>query len=440
MALLKKRLEEAKATAAAAASSKAVKEEAKEDIKAIRASCSRRRSARSRASTPTRTRRRRRRRTTPASRQTRPSARWNACARNSRRRRPRFAPSPSASRRRAPRRCKSASARAEQRTKLEEELAARESERHKQVLKLKEVLKEHADAKKRIAEEDAPEEGEVDLNPASARATPASGARGGSLAAHIASADNSRDGPSPSPHYRADGPAPSPHYRQDSNQGLDRWGSGTPGAGPGGWGTPGVDAGGPYGHRPRMGMGMGMGMGMSGEIRAGDWMCPKGCGNVFASKMRCFPMWHSETGGTAGETPHGRLGSLTRRGAMRRDETRMAFEASRTVIFISVEGVRAFHLDPRLLEKFARLRYAPSTPPPRPAPPPLRTRRRHRGYLSRVVRRRARAGAVRPPRLRRRAPRTPTSCPPWVSPPPPPPGLACFSTRLFPRWRSYSPS
>ena len=37
MALLKKRLEEAKATAAAAASSKAVKEEAKEDIKAIRA-------------------------------------------------------------------------------------------------------------------------------------------------------------------------------------------------------------------------------------------------------------------------------------------------------------------------------------------------------------------------------------------------------------------
>ena len=24
------------------------------------------------------------------------------------------------------------------------------------------------------------------------------------------------------------------------------------------------------------------------EIRAGDWMCPKGCGNVFASKMRCF--------------------------------------------------------------------------------------------------------------------------------------------------------
>ena len=46
--------------------------------------------------------------------------------------------------------------RAEHRAKLEEELAARESERHKQVIKLKEVLKEHSDAKKRIAEEDAP--------------------------------------------------------------------------------------------------------------------------------------------------------------------------------------------------------------------------------------------------------------------------------------------
>ena len=42
---------------------------------------------------------------------------------------------------------------------------------------------------------------------------------------------------------------------------------------------------------------MGMGMGMSGEIRAGDWMCPKGCGNVFASKMRCFRCGTRETRG-----------------------------------------------------------------------------------------------------------------------------------------------
>ena len=298
MALLKKRLEEAKATAAAAASSKAVKEEAKEDIKAIRAEllAAKEREEQSKHADAYK-----------EAKEEADDARESAdkAQRKVERLREEFeeeaAEIRAKSKREQEARAKALQERerkrAEQRTKLEEELAARESERHKQVLKLKEVLKEHADAKKRIAEEDAPEEGEVDLNPASARATPASGARGGSLAAHIASADNSRDGPSPSPHYRADGPAPSPHYRQDSNQGLDRWGSGTPGSGPGGWGTPGVDAGGPYGHRPRMGMGMGMGMGMSGEIRAGDWMCPKGCGNVFASKMRCFRCGTPKPGG-----------------------------------------------------------------------------------------------------------------------------------------------
>ena len=248
--------------------------------------------------------------------------------------------------------------RAEQRTKLEEELAARESERHKQVLKLKEVLKEHADAKKRIAEEDAPEEGEVDLNPASARATPASGARGGSLAAHIASADNSRDGPSPSPHYRADGPAPSPHYRQDSNQGLDRWGSGTPGAGPGGWGNARRRRGWPV--RPPASHGDGHGDGHGDERRdsRGRLDVSQGVRQRVREQDVVLPMWHSETGGTASETPHGRLGSLTRRGAMRRDETRMAFEASRIVIFISVEGVRASTSIRVFWKKFARLRYA----------------------------------------------------------------------------------
>ena len=53
--------------------------------------------------------------------------------------------------------------RSEQRAKLQEELERRESERHKQVLKLKDTLKEHAEAKRRIAEDAAPEEGELDL-------------------------------------------------------------------------------------------------------------------------------------------------------------------------------------------------------------------------------------------------------------------------------------
>ena len=80
-----------------------------------------------------------------------------------------------------------------------------------------------------------------------------------------------------------------------------------------------------------------------------------------------LPMWHSETGGTASETPHGRLGSLTRRGAMRRDETRMAFEASRILIFISVEGVRA-SISIRVFWKNSHVYGThPSTPPPRPA-------------------------------------------------------------------------
>ena len=48
---------------------------------------------------------------------------------------------------------------------------------------------------------------------------------------------------------------------------------GTPGWGPAGVGA---DA---YGRPPQN---------PRAEIRAGDWMCPKGCGNVFASKMRCF--------------------------------------------------------------------------------------------------------------------------------------------------------
>ena len=48
--------------------------------------------------------------------------------------------------------------RSEQRAKLQEELERRESERHKQVLKLKDTLKEHAEAKRQIAEDAAPED------------------------------------------------------------------------------------------------------------------------------------------------------------------------------------------------------------------------------------------------------------------------------------------
>ena len=51
--------------------------------------------------------------------------------------------------------------RAEQRNRLEAELTRRESERHKQVLSLKQVLNQHAEAKKKMAEEDVPEDGEL---------------------------------------------------------------------------------------------------------------------------------------------------------------------------------------------------------------------------------------------------------------------------------------
>ena len=226
-----------KATAAAAASSKAVKEEAKEDIKAIRAEllAAKEREEQSKHADAYK-----------EAKEEADDARESADKAQRKVERLREFEEEAAEIRAKSKREQEARAkalqererkRAEQRTKLEEELAARESERHKQVLKLKEVLKEHADAKKRIAEEDAPEEGEVDLNPASARATPASGARGGSLAAHIASADNSRDGPSPSRTTVPTVPLRAA-LRQDSNQGLDRWGSGTPGAGPGGWERP----------------------------------------------------------------------------------------------------------------------------------------------------------------------------------------------------------
>ena len=123
------------------------------------------------------------------------------------------------------------------------------------MLKLKEVLKEHADAK-RIAE-DAPEEGEVDLNPASARATPASGASGGSLAAHIASADTPATDPP-----RARTTVPTVPLRACTTARTPTRGLtvGVPERAPvRRRGTPGVDAGGPYGHRPAWGWAWGWG-------------------------------------------------------------------------------------------------------------------------------------------------------------------------------------
>lgn len=164
--------------------------------------------------------------------------------------------------------------RAEQRAKLEEELERRESERHKQVLKLKDTLKEHADAKKKIAEDAAPEEGELDLVMGTGGDR---GDRGGNQPQTNSGLNLNpfEDQPmggmgGPSPRFRepAHGPGPSPSPRPGAAQANVGWGQ-QPGPGPDMYGRPPPGAG-------------------RGEIRAGDWMCPKGCGNVFASKMRCF--------------------------------------------------------------------------------------------------------------------------------------------------------
>jgi len=169
--------------------------------------------------------------------------------------------------------------RSEQRAKLQEELERRESERHKQVLKLKDTLKEHAEAKRQIAEDAAPEEGELDL-----------GGGGGDRAKPGAPDPNANpfeDGPAigrdgmggmggPSPRFQG-ATAPTSHLNEGGPSPSPRPGAprGTPG--PWGPGAPGPhDA---YGRPPPN---------PRAEIRAGDWMCPKGCGNVFASKMRCF--------------------------------------------------------------------------------------------------------------------------------------------------------
>lgn len=163
--------------------------------------------------------------------------------------------------------------RSEQRAKLQEELERRESERHKQVLKLKDTLKEHAEAKRQIAEDAAPEEGELDLGGGGDRAKPGAPTPNANPFEDKMGRDGAGGMGGPSPRFqgvaapvgqRGDGPSPSPR-------------PGAPQANPG-WGPGGL---GPesYGRAPQS---------QRAEIRAGDWMCPKGCGNVFASKMRCF--------------------------------------------------------------------------------------------------------------------------------------------------------
>jgi hypothetical protein len=164
--------------------------------------------------------------------------------------------------------------RAEQRAKLEEELERRESERHKQVLKLKDTLKEHAEAKRQIAEDAAPEEGELDLGGGGDRAK---------QSAPNPNANPFEDGQTMGRDGGGGMGGPSPRFA-NANAPMGQWGEGpSPSSSRAPQGTPGwgVAQGGPdaYGRQtqnPRL------------EIRAGDWMCPKGCGNVFASKMRCF--------------------------------------------------------------------------------------------------------------------------------------------------------
>lgn len=66
------------------------------------------------------------------------------------------------------------------------------------------------------------------------------------------------------------------------------------GGGGGGWGggggyqEQGGGGGGNNSYGGSWGGGGGRGGGGGGNVRPGDWQCPAGCGNVFASKMNCF--------------------------------------------------------------------------------------------------------------------------------------------------------
>ena len=42
-----------------------------------------------------------------------------------------------------------------------------------------------------------------------------------------------------------------------------------------------------------------------GDVRPGDWQCPAGCGNVFASKMNCFRCGMPKPEGTGGDQVRG---------------------------------------------------------------------------------------------------------------------------------------
>jgi|TARA_B110000977_G_scaffold198242_1_gene282668 hypothetical protein len=157
--------------------------------------------------------------------------------------------------------------RSEQRAKLEHELERAESERHKQVLKLKSTLKEHADAKRKVAEDAAPEEGELDDRGGAPNAT------GNPNPFEDGTSKNPLSHPN-TPRFRdgigRDGPSPTPRVGMGNTPGSGNWGA---------QGSDMYNRAGPPQQQPP---------GCRGEIRYGDWMCPKGCGNVFASKMRCF--------------------------------------------------------------------------------------------------------------------------------------------------------
>jgi len=60
------------------------------------------------------------------------------------------------------------------------------------------------------------------------------------------------------------------------------------GGGGGGWGGGGGYQQGGGGGSFGGSWGGGGGRGGGGNVRPGDWQCPAGCGNVFASKMNCF--------------------------------------------------------------------------------------------------------------------------------------------------------
>ena len=101
-------------------------------------------------------------------------------------------------------------------------------------------------------------------------------------------------------------------YQQDGYGGGGGYNQGGGGYG-GGWG--GGGGGNSYGGS--WGGGGGGYRSRGGDVRPGDWQCPAGCGNVFASKMNCFRCGMPKPEGAGGdqvrapEAPRGHASKAT---------------------------------------------------------------------------------------------------------------------------------